>query len=51
MDVEVNVMKYNEEISYQLAKELAELWYECKIRCDRIEEISKQIRETEEIEF
>lgn len=37
-------MEYNEEINYELAKEMAELWLECKVRCDRIEEIIKQIK-------
>jgi hypothetical protein len=49
--IEVNFMNYVEENRNQLAKEMAELWFECKVRCDRIEEIVKKINETEEIEF
>lgn len=45
MDVEVKIMKYYEELNYLLAKELSDLWFECKIRCDKIEEIIKQINE------
>ena len=37
-------MDFDEEINYELAKEMAELWLECKVRCDRIEEIVKQIK-------
>ena len=44
-------MKQEEELRYQLAKEISELWFECKVRCDRIEEIAKQIEETRELEF
>jgi len=36
-------MKYEEELNYQLVTEITELWFECKIRCDKIEEIIKQI--------
>ena len=36
-------MKYDEELNHLLAKEFSELWFECKIRCDKIEEIIKQI--------
>jgi len=39
-------MKNDEELNYLLAKEFSDLWYECKIRCDKIEEIIKQIDET-----
>jgi lysozyme family protein len=38
-------MTYNDELSCKLAKEMSELWYECKVRCDRIEEITKEIKE------
>jgi len=40
-------MTYNEELTYELAKEMSELWLECKTRCDRIEEIAKHIKEVE----
>ena len=35
----------------QLAKEMAELWFECKVRCDRIGEIVEKINETREIKY
>jgi hypothetical protein len=38
-------MQYDEELSYILAKEISNLWFECKIRCEKIEEIIKQINE------
>ena len=43
-------MTHNEELSYQLAKEMSDLWYECKIRCDRIGEIAKQIKDSAELD-
>ena len=36
-------MEYDTELSKQLVDELVELWTECSIRCDRIEEIIKQL--------
>ena len=44
-------LTHNEELSYQLAKEMSDLWYECKIRCDRIEEIAKQIKDITEVDL
>ena len=35
-------MDFDEEITYELAKEMAELSLECKVRCDKIEEIVKK---------
>ena len=40
-------MKYDTELSKHLADELVELELECSMRCDRIEELLKQIKETE----
>ena len=40
-------MEYDTELSKQLADELVDLWTECSMRCDRIEELLKQIKETE----
>ena len=37
-------MDFDEEVTYELAKEMAELLLECKVRCDKIEEIVKQIK-------
>jgi len=42
-------MRYEGELNIQLAKEMAELWFECKIKCERIEEIIKQIKDIEKI--
>ena len=44
-------MGYNEELRLQLTKEISDLWFKCKIRCDRIEEISKHIKEMNEKKF
>ena len=40
-------MEYDTELGIQLVDELVELWTECSIRCERIEELLKQIKETE----
>ena len=44
-------MENNEELKLRLAKEISDLWFECKIRWDRIEEITKQIKEMNEKKF
>jgi lysozyme family protein len=36
-------MKYNQKMLEKLAKELVELWSECKIRSERIEDLAKQL--------
>ena len=38
-------MKNDEELNYLLAKEFSDFWFECKIRCDKIEKIIKKIDE------
>ncbi len=40
-------MKYDLEQGKQLVDELIELWVETRIRCDKIEELVKQLKETE----
>jgi len=35
------------ELGEQLVNELLDLWTECKSKCDRIEELVKQLKETE----
>jgi len=40
-------MKYNMEISKQLVDELVSLWSECSTRCDKINNLVKQIKESE----
>ena len=44
-------LKYEEEITCQLAKEMTELWLECKSRCEKIEDIAKQIKELKNVDF
>ena len=44
-------MNTEEELRYELAKEITDLWYECKIRCEKIEEIAKKINKNKEINF
>ena len=39
-------MKYDIEQGKQLVDELVELWSECFMRCDKIAELVKQIKET-----
>jgi hypothetical protein len=39
-------MEYDMEISQHLVDELVELWVESKVRCDKIEEMIKQLNET-----
>ena len=41
-------MKYDMEQGKQLVDELVELWSECSMRCDKIEELVKQIKEESE---
>jgi hypothetical protein len=38
-------MKYDLEQGKQLIDELLDLWIETKVRCDRIEELVKQLNE------
>ena len=40
-------MEYVIDMSKQLVDELVELWVETRIRCDKIESLVKQIKETE----
>jgi len=40
-------MEYDIEQGKQLVDELIELWVETRIRCDKIESLVKQIKETE----
>jgi len=42
-------MEYDMDMSQQLVDELVELWVETKVRCDKIEDIIKQLKETEKI--
>ena len=48
--MEVFPLKYEEEITFKLAKEMTELWLECKIRCEKIEEIAKKIKDIKNVE-
>lgn len=43
-------MNNEEKLRLELAKEITDLWYECKTRCDKIEEIAKKINKTKGIE-
>jgi len=36
-------MKYDKQLIEKLVKELVDLWGECKIRSERIEELAKQL--------
>ncbi len=38
-------MEYNLEQGKKLIEELIDLWFECSIRCERIENLIKQIYE------
>jgi len=40
-------MEYDMELGKQLVEELVDLWNDCRIGCDRIKELVKQIKETE----
>jgi len=41
-------MEYEMNLKEKLGEKLADLWTECSMRCQRIEELLKQIKETEE---
>jgi len=41
-------MEFNIELTKQLGEELTDLWLECSIRCDKIEELVKQLKEQSE---
>jgi hypothetical protein len=40
-------MKYDMEQSKELVDELVMLWSECSTRCDKINDLVKQIKESE----
>lgn len=40
-------MEYDINPREKLGEELVDLWTECSMRCDRIKELLKQIKETE----
>ena len=42
-------MKYDMEQGKQLVDELVDMWIETKVKCDKIEELVKQIKETSEM--
>lgn len=42
-------MDYDINLKEKLGEELIDLWPECSMRCDRIEELLKQINETQKI--
>jgi hypothetical protein len=42
------IMENEENLRFELAKEITDLWYECKIRCDKIEKIAKKINKNKE---
>ena len=44
-------MNNEEKLRLELAKEITDLWYECKTRCDKIEEIAQKINKNKEIKF
>ena len=44
-------MVSEEKLRYELAKEITDLWYECKIRCEKIEQIAKKINKNKEMDF
>ena len=44
-------MSHEEKLRLELVKEITDLWYECKIRCDKIEEIVKKINKNKEIDI
>jgi hypothetical protein len=39
-------MEYDMDMSEQLVDELVELWVETKVRCDKIEQLIIQLKET-----
>ena len=41
-------MKYDINSREKLGEELVDLWSECSMRCDRIEELLKQIKEKQD---
>jgi len=40
-------MEYDIELGRQLVDELTDSWLECRRRCDKIEDLLKQIKESE----
>lgn len=42
-------MNIEEKLRFELAKEITDLWFECKIRCDKIEKIAKKINKNKKI--
>ena len=38
-------MEYDLDLGKQLVNELVELWVETKVRCERIEDLVKQLKE------
>ena len=40
-------MKYDKELMDKLGNELVGFWSECSVRCDKIESLVKQLKETE----
>ena len=44
-------MDSEEKLRLDLAKEITDLWYECKTRCEKIENIVKKINKNKELEF
>jgi len=40
-------MKYDKELGKQLIDELLDLWSECQSRCDKIEKMIVQIKESQ----
>lgn len=41
----INMMKYDKELIDKLGIELFELWNECSVRCDKIDNLMKQLTE------
>lgn len=41
-------MEKEEDSSHLLAREMAEFWFESRVRCDRIEELVKRLKEKKE---
>ncbi len=44
-------MNIEEKLRDELAKEITDLWYECKIRCDKIEEIASKISRNKKLDI
>ena len=40
-------MEYDLDFGKQLIDELVDLWVEIKVRCDKIEQLIKQLKESE----